>query len=444
MILLIIIAYLIIAPNVLLSMERASYRPSILHRASKEWPYPALKKIIMQDKYAINIRNDEGKTPLIIACENNRPFHIINLLIQNGADPDISDVTGQTPLQIYLSLCLAWDIPLNEFIARLLISKMETQIMGLAELISNNASVELILGVLNTHNSNGEPFYPSFDDQEEKGGLVTASDFRTAVEKKDFAVVQSIFVNEISKEQRFTINDADHNGSTALHKACAQNGGNLDIVTYLVEQGAHVDLTTKWGLTAFMLACVWGHLPIVDYLFPKIVDIEACDNDQETALSLACKADQVEIVQFLLKKGADPNKIKPSMLTELTPAIQSIIKQDMKIKARNASLEEKKVGKWRKVYDLIINESITQLSENDVFEALGLTGNSSRGPHALLSANLLAVEKAEDLDIRGVYKILIPIFHEDKFFDSNQKAKSRIVNKMINQAYIEGSRKTSP
>ena len=320
-------------------------------------------------------------------------------------------------------------------------------ITGLAELISNHASAELIIDVLNTNNSNRRSFSARKQNEnpentaESVPSLITANYFRTAVEKKDFALVKSIFENEISKEERFTIDDADHNQSTALHKGCAQKGGDLDIVRYLVERGAQVNITTKWGLTPFMLACVWGHLPIVDYLFPRILDIEASDNDNETALSHACKAEQVEIVQFLLKKGADPNKIKPSLLTTLTPAIRTIIEQSIKMKARNAYVEEKKVGKWHKIYDLIINESITQLSENDVFETLGFVGTMSRAPHALLDANLLALENGKELNMQGVYKILIPIFHEDKFLDVNQKAKSRVVYRMISEAYTTISRK---
>ena len=111
MISLIVVAYLFISSSSILAMERARNRPSILHRATKEWPYASLKKIILHDECAINIHNDEGKTPLIIACENNRPFHIIKLLIQNGADPDISDGCGQSPLQVYCLHCLAWVFP---------------------------------------------------------------------------------------------------------------------------------------------------------------------------------------------------------------------------------------------------------------------------------------------------------------------------------------------
>ncbi|MER2997140.1 ankyrin repeat domain-containing protein [Pontibacter populi] len=45
-----------------------------------------------------NLQNNEGKTPLILACELNSNFEIILALIQAGADPKMKDQVGKTAI----------------------------------------------------------------------------------------------------------------------------------------------------------------------------------------------------------------------------------------------------------------------------------------------------------------------------------------------------------
>ncbi|WP_162426986.1 ankyrin repeat domain-containing protein [Pontibacter pudoricolor] len=45
-----------------------------------------------------NLQNNEGKTPLMLACELNSNFEIILALIQAGADPKLKDQSGKTAI----------------------------------------------------------------------------------------------------------------------------------------------------------------------------------------------------------------------------------------------------------------------------------------------------------------------------------------------------------
>lgn len=45
-----------------------------------------------------NIQNNDGKTPLMLACELNSNFEIIMTLLQAGADPKLVDSTGKTAI----------------------------------------------------------------------------------------------------------------------------------------------------------------------------------------------------------------------------------------------------------------------------------------------------------------------------------------------------------
>ena len=48
----------------------------------------------------IDIRNNEGRTPLFHVARNGRPDSMARLLLANGADPEIADYFGMTPLLI--------------------------------------------------------------------------------------------------------------------------------------------------------------------------------------------------------------------------------------------------------------------------------------------------------------------------------------------------------
>ena len=53
--------------------------------------------ILLRHGAQINIRNNTGNTPLIVACQYMN-YHLVNFLLQNGADVNICSLEGNTPL----------------------------------------------------------------------------------------------------------------------------------------------------------------------------------------------------------------------------------------------------------------------------------------------------------------------------------------------------------
>jgi ankyrin repeat protein len=80
--------------------------------------------------------------------------------------------------------------------------------------------------------------------------------------------------------------------------------GNNRLVTWLVERGATLDHTAKYGLSALMLAVVRGHVDVVRKLTNAGASISlrgtgAPGFAEKTALDLAIALDQPEIIVIL-------------------------------------------------------------------------------------------------------------------------------------------------
>ncbi len=93
-------------------------------------------------------------------------------------------------------------------------------------------------------------------------------------------------------------------GSTALH--IASDCGRLDIVKYLVEQGANVNARDWFPKTPLHWACERSRLEIVEFLVANGADVNAvCDNNGRTPLHYACQRGKLEIVKCLVTHGAN-------------------------------------------------------------------------------------------------------------------------------------------
>ncbi|KAK9891567.1 hypothetical protein WA026_015527 [Henosepilachna vigintioctopunctata] len=97
----------------------------------------------------------------------------------------------------------------------------------------------------------------------------------------------------------------DENKRILLHWACV--GGNLKLVSHLVELGSPIDPHDDTDTTPLILASSAGHYPVVCLLLEQKADVNQKSNSGHSALQYAASKGWLEICEKLLEYGADIN-----------------------------------------------------------------------------------------------------------------------------------------
>eukprot|EP01120_Amphizonella_sp_Union-15-10_P017248 TRINITY_DN9531_c0_g1_i2.p1 TRINITY_DN9531_c0_g1~~TRINITY_DN9531_c0_g1_i2.p1 ORF type:complete len:167 (+),score=21.89 TRINITY_DN9531_c0_g1_i2:43-543(+) len=100
------------------------------------------------------------------------------------------------------------------------------------------------------------------------------------------------------------INAQDSNGRTAIAEGC--RWGNLEVVKYLIENGADINLLDYSESHPLHLAAENGKNDVVEYIIKDLhVDANILDYDGNTPLIRAVCRQQKSTVELLLKLGAN-------------------------------------------------------------------------------------------------------------------------------------------
>lgn len=110
-------------------------------------------------------------------------------------------------------------------------------------------------------------------------------------------------------------------GATALMIAAHSNKN--DVMKVLIDRGADVNATDKYGWTSLMLAARQGHLKIVQALLNRSgINIDAKNIKGLTALIFAILYGKADVAKVLIHHGADVNLAKNDGWTPLMSAAQ--------------------------------------------------------------------------------------------------------------------------
>lgn len=135
-------------------------------------------------------------------------------------------------------------------------------------------------------------------------GSVAAGNIADLVEKGELEAVK-----KMAQKDKNLLKGKNERGRSLIHIAAAK--GHLNIVKFLVENGADVNLMEKiHNLRPLHFASRYGHLKVVMFLLEKGADLHAREKDNETALSYAVSSPSLDTVKFLVEKGLKVNDME--------------------------------------------------------------------------------------------------------------------------------------
>ena len=237
-----------------------AYGHTWLHYAARNYRQPEVLQTIINHGVDVNVTNEHKITALMLACEKGNK-DVINILLDAGADHNITDAYGDTWLH---------------YAAR---NYWHPEVLH--SLISHG------VGVNATNRKN-----------------ITA--FMTACAKGNKDII-NVLLNAGADPDK-----ADTDGDTCLHYA-ARHYCHMEVVQALISHGIDVNVTNKKNVTSLMISCRERNKDDVDVLLNAGADPNIADDDGDTCLHkilhreyLSLEYDH-ETLQMLLDHGAPVN-----------------------------------------------------------------------------------------------------------------------------------------
>jgi len=110
-------------------------------------------------------------------------------------------------------------------------------------------------------------------------------------------------MEELIKTDPQLVHATDYNGNTPLHSATLH--GRVQVVKYLLEKGAKVNVQNLAGMTPLHFAAREGFLEVATILLSHNADVNIRNSQGWTALKWALEMDHADIADLLRKQGGD-------------------------------------------------------------------------------------------------------------------------------------------
>jgi len=242
-----------------------------LHIAVDHNDLPDVEKLLASG-IDVNIRDDNGKTPLYIACEKNVDIKIVEKLLIAGAKTNIRDKKGVAPL-------LQAAINRSKTLIELLLDHKAD-----IDAKDNNGATPLLFLAQNMQNPN------------------------ITIWERDVVDAAYLDIFQLLLDRGADINARTRGYGDSLLDYCAKYRYKK-IVELLLKRGADINRTVNDGQTVLMSACQTQEIndAIVELLLIAGADktINVQDKKNQTALFFATKSFYYQTVDMLLKNGAD-------------------------------------------------------------------------------------------------------------------------------------------
>jgi len=235
----------------------------------------------------VNLRDEHGDTPLHIAVMLNRTPESFQILLNSGGDVHIRNITGKTPLYIAVQ---------------------ENRLPLISLLLSSGAEI------FAADNNGITPFDISAKANDGTYNLMITKD---------------------------TVNQRDSSGNTMLHSA-VKNRAKSEQIGRILDQRALVDSRNRDGDTALHIAVRMNQRETGEYLLTRGANIFSLNSAGESPLFLALSSDSIRewIINpttIVAKDGLGNNMLHYAVEWGLNNVIPIMIKNGVNIDSQNAT-----------------------------------------------------------------------------------------------------------
>ena len=148
------------------------------------------------------------------------------------------------------------------------------------------------------------------------GNTLYSQDIFKYIGEGDIAKVKENLSNDISQ-----LTATNNNGEFPIHKAVQAK--NMEIVEYLIEQGADVNTKTKFDSTPLQYAAFFDSFPVLQVLIEKGASVNDVNQLGASALLYSANKGNLDNAKLLIENGADLKFVSNTQNTILHAACDS-------------------------------------------------------------------------------------------------------------------------
>ena len=263
---------------------------TVIHFASRNSNQEVVEFLLKSNKISVNAADNLNKTPLMYACYDGGRLDNIKRLIQNGADIQARDSNGSTVLHFASALS-------NQEVVEFLLNLNEISVNA----INHFSQTPLIyacydggrLDNIKMLRQNGADIQASISNGS------TVLHFASCDSNQEV-------VEFLLKSNEISVNATNNLNQTPLMHAC-YDGGRLDNIKMLIQNGADIQASNSNGLTVIHFASRNSNQEVVEFLLKSDkISVNAADNLNRTPLMYACcDGGRLDNIKILIQNGAD-------------------------------------------------------------------------------------------------------------------------------------------
>jgi ankyrin repeat protein len=167
----------------------------------------------------------------------------------------------------------------------------------------------------------------------------------------------SNYIKAILSKDPDRINSKDEYGNSLLHLAARE--GNVDIINYLVSEGANVNSRNIADETPIHLAANSGNLDVVIQLISNGANINVKDSIGNTPLHDAAENDHIQIVKYLISQKAEINTQNNGHQSPLHEAVEfDKVEMSKLLVSEGANVNTQDEDRRSPLHAAVVNENL--------------------------------------------------------------------------------------